>query len=115
MTQMTNDKFPVRPILGRIIIEVEDPSAMTLSGNLHLPHATVRGQRLDTLKGCVGTVVAIDENDPPNGVSVGDRVAVATGWVGDVFERDGLHYRTVEGEDCAMHVEPDAHIEFQRA
>ncbi len=115
MTQTTNDKFAVRPILGRIIIEVEDPELMTLSGKLHLPHATVRGQRLDSMKGCVGRIVAIDESKPPDDVNVGDRVAVATGWLGDVFTRDGKHYRTVEGDDCSLHAEQDVHIEFQRA
>ena len=123
--------FPIRPILGRIIIELEETSEVVSESGLIVRLDSVKADKKEEGRDRVGRVVAIDlpfYSSPRNAAhndglgaprpamdapdfAVGDRVFFAVSWAGEPFTWEGKTYHVLEGEDAALMLSDDATIE----
>lgn len=122
--------FPIRPVLGRIIIEIEEAGEEESASGLIVRLDSGRADEKEEGRDRVGRVVAIDHAfydsprnaphidgmgaprerlDPPD-FKVGDRVFFAVSWAGESFEWEGKRYHVLEGEDAALLLSPDANL-----
>ena len=105
--------FPVRPILGRVIIKRDKLEEVTTESGIiiHLESDGSDQQRGGTNR--VGVVVAFDaafydslkntKHETCPDISIGDRVFFSASWIGEPFEFDGEEFYTLEGDDVAAH------------
>ena len=123
--------FPIRPILGRIIIELEETSEVLSESGLVVRLDSIKAAKKEEGRDRVGRVVAIDlpfysspRNAPhldglqaprptlsPPDFKVGDRLFFASSWVGEPFDYEGKLYHVLEGEDAAALLDNDAKVE----
>jgi len=123
--------FPIRPILGRIIIEIEETKEVESESGLVVRLDSKRAEKIGEGRDRVGKVVAIDKDfyssprnaahhdgvgapreymSPPS-FEVGDRVFFQVSWAGEPFEWEGRLYHVLEGEDAALLLSKDANVE----
>lgn len=136
MTTIPDPIFPIRPVLGRVIIKLETSgekiSEAGIITTLDSDRTTQRREGLDR----VGVVVAFDSEfydsernasyqEPGNqdgpgayvqkqnkpDIKIGDRIFFAVSWAGDSFEWEGSKYHVLEGEDAALLVSAGVEIE----
>lgn len=123
--------FPIRPVLGRVIIKIETTGEAVSDGGIIISLDSDRGEAQREGTDRVGVVMAIDEdfyNSPRNAaytepstedgpgayierktrpdVQLGDRVFFQVSWAGEEFTYEGELYHVLEGEDAAAFV-PD--------
>lgn len=124
-------KFPVRPILGRVIIEIEEQGEEISEYGIIETLDSDRAASKNEGKNRVGVVVAFDEGFyssarnkdhldglgapreeqcAPN-VKMGDRVFFAVSWAGESFYYEGKKYHVLEGEDAAAVILPCVKVE----
>jgi co-chaperonin GroES (HSP10) len=127
----SNKPFPIRPILGRIIIELEETKEVVSEAGIIARLDSAKAGKKNEGRDRIGKVVAIDaafysspRNAPhldglqaprptlsPPDFGVGDRLFFASSWVGEPFEWEGKLYHVLEGEDAALLLSEDANLE----
>lgn len=102
-------EFPIRPILGRVIVRVDELGEVVSDSGIIVALDSRRSlqQRRGTNR--IATIVAMDSKhkDCPKDVKIGDRMFFQNSWQGESWEWENETYHTLEGDDVSMVIEDD--------
>ena len=123
--------FPVRPVLGRVILRIEKTGEKVSASGIVTSLDSSQGAKKRDGLDRVGVVVAFDEafySSPRNAphrdglgayrgemtrpdIEIGDRVFFQVSWAGEPFVFEGVDYHVLEGEDAAALVPEGVSVE----